>query len=68
MTAILIRIFIKYGAAALVARGILTHDISDSLASDPDIAMALNIIVGGALGCVAEGCHYAVTLLRRRGQ
>lgn len=60
MTAVLIRIGLRYGAAVLVARGFLTDDAGSSLATDPDIQLALGV----ALGAAAEGWYF---LARRFG-
>ncbi len=50
MTSVLIRIALRYGAAYLVARGLLTDDAGAMLAGDPDVEMA----IGVAVGAVAE--------------
>jgi hypothetical protein len=51
MTAVIIRIALRYGAAYLVARGFLSADDGATLATDPDVQM----LVGAGLGAVAEG-------------
>lgn len=54
MTFVIIRIALRYGAAALVARGLLSPDDGATLATDPDVQM----LVGLAMGAVAEGWHF----------
>lgn len=60
MAAVLIRIALRYGAAYFVARGFLSEDAGNTLATDPDVQMA----IGVALGAVAEGWYYVA---RRMG-
>lgn len=60
MTSVLIRIGLRYGAAYLVARGLLSPEDGATLATDPDVQM----LVGAAMGAAAEGWYY---LARRFG-
>ena len=59
MTGPLARIIVRYLAGALVAYGLITPDVADSGATDPDSALA----VGAALGVLVEGV-YAVAKAR----
>lgn len=61
MLPVLIRIGLRYGAATLVARGLLGADDAAAISSDPDIAMAIEIGIGGAIGIGTEVWHYIVT-------
>lgn len=60
MAAVLIRIALRYGAAVLVARGFLSDDAGNTLATDPDVQLA----IGVALGALAEGWYFVA---RRMG-
>ncbi|KQZ81864.1 hypothetical protein ASD64_08880 [Mesorhizobium sp. Root157] len=60
MASVIIRIGLRYGAAYLVARGLLSPDDGATLATDHDVQMLL----GTAMGAVAEGWYY---LARRFG-
>ena len=51
MISVIIRIGLRYGAAYLVARGLLSPDDGATLATDPDVQMALGV----AMGAAAEG-------------
>lgn len=55
MTSVIIRIGLRYGAAYLVARGLLSPDDGASLATDPDVQM----LIGTAMGAAAEGWYWA---------
>jgi len=54
MTAVLVRIGLRYGAGILIAKGLLAPEAGMSLAQDPDIAMALQIAAGVVAGAVSE--------------
>jgi len=58
MTAIIVRIALRYAAGALVARGLLGADDATGLTTDPDVAMALQTGIGLALGAASEGWYY----------
>jgi hypothetical protein len=51
MTAVVARIVLRYGAAALIMRGLLSPADADTIINDPDLQM----LVGVAIGAVAEG-------------
>ena len=59
MNAAIIRILLRYASAALVARGYLSEGDGSMLASDPDLAMALETGLGIACGALAEGWYWA---------
>ncbi len=42
----IIRIILRYGAGALVAKGYLTPDAGATLATDPDILIAAGALIG----------------------
>jgi hypothetical protein len=52
-----VRIALRYLAAYLVARGLLTEGDGSMLSSDPDLAMLLETGVGFASGAIAEGWY-----------
>jgi len=51
MTAVLARIALRYAAAALITRGLLSADDGVTVMNDPD----LQLLVGAGLAAVAEG-------------
>ncbi len=59
MIPIIIRIGLRYGAAALVTRGLLGADDAAAISSDPDIAMAIEVGIGTVIAGVTEVWHWA---------
>ncbi|RVC75150.1 hypothetical protein EN745_28245 [Mesorhizobium sp. M4A.F.Ca.ET.022.05.2.1] len=57
MIAVIIRIALRYGAAVLVARGLLGAGDAAALSGDPDIQMALEAGIGLAIGLGTEAWH-----------
>lgn len=53
MTAVLSRILARYVSGALVAYGLIPHEVGQELAMDPDVALML----GAVIGAVAEGFY-----------
>lgn len=51
---VLIRILLRYIAAALVAKGMLSPGLGDMLALDPDVSAVIEILAGGMAALVAE--------------
>ena len=58
MTSVIIRIALRYLAAALVAKGVFSPDIGGLLSSDPDISIMAEIAAGAAVGLAAEAWYY----------
>lgn len=58
MYGILIRIALRYGAAILVARGLLSDDVGNMIGNDTDIQMYIEMGSGILMGAVAEGWYY----------
>lgn len=58
---VFVRIALRYGAGFLVARGLLMEGDGNMLASDPQIAAALELAAGAVLGAVSEA-WYALAL------
>lgn len=54
-----IRILLRYGSAALVAKGLLPDEQASMIASDPEFASLIEMGAGLALGAVAEGWYWA---------
>lgn len=52
-----VRIGLRYLAAYLVAKGLLPTDVADLLASDPDLAIGVEAVVGLLLGGLVEGWY-----------
>ncbi len=57
---VLARILLRYVSGALVAYGLIPHEVGADLAMDQDVAL----VVGAVLGAAAEG-FYAIA--RRKG-
>lgn len=58
MTPVIIRIALRYSAGALVAHGLLDTDSGNALATDPDVAMAIETGAGLLIGAVSEGWYW----------
>lgn len=58
MTAVIIRIGLRYGAGYLVARGLLSAEDGGTFSADPDIQMLVETGAGIALGAVSEGWYW----------
>ena len=56
MSAVVIRIVLRYGAGLLVAKGLLAPEIGPALADDPDIQMVLEVGVGLVAGVLRSSC------------
>lgn len=54
MTAVLVRIALRYGAGILVAKGILAPEAGADLATDPDVLQVAQIGAGLIAGAMAE--------------
>jgi hypothetical protein len=54
MTAVLVRIALRYGAGILVAKGILAPEAGADLATDPDVLQVAQIGAGLVAGALAE--------------
>lgn len=59
MTAVIARIVLRYLSGALVAYGVIPHEVGAEVAMDPDLAL----ILGSAIGAVTEG-FYALAVKR----
>jgi len=64
MTAVLIRIALRYGAGALVLKGLLAPEVGVELADDPDVQMAIQVAAGFVAGIASEAWYF---LARRFG-
>ena len=60
MSAILARIVARYLAGALVAYGLIPHEVGQELAMDPDVALVL----GAAISAVTEAVY---AIAKRKG-
>jgi hypothetical protein len=58
MTAVFIRILLRYLAGILVARGLLSADDGGTFSADPDIQMAVETGAGLAIGVATEGWYW----------
>ena len=59
MPSVLIRIALRYGAAVLVARGLLMPGDADMLATDAELIAAIQIGAGVVAGLAAEAWYWA---------
>lgn len=64
MTAVIVRIALRYLAGALVAKGLLAPEDGVGLTADPEIAQAIQIAIGAGIGAATEFASY---LARRWG-
>ncbi|HEV7321596.1 MAG TPA: hypothetical protein VGO04_23585 [Ensifer sp.] len=62
MSAVVVRILLRYGAGLLVAKGMLAPEAGPALAEDPDLQMLLQVGAGLVAGAACEGWY----LLARR--
>jgi len=58
MTAVIIRIALRYVAAALVARGLFGAEDASAFSADPDIQAAIEAGIGLAIAAGTEWWHY----------
>jgi hypothetical protein len=58
MTTVIVRILLRYVAAALVAHGLLSPDLGGFISHDPDIETAVNVFAGAFLGVLSEGWYF----------
>jgi hypothetical protein len=58
MTSVIIRIALRYLAAALVAKGAFSPEIGDLLSNDPDMSIMVEIAAGAVVGRAAEAWYY----------
>ncbi|WP_045834463.1 hypothetical protein [Hyphomicrobium sp. 99] len=59
MTNIILRIGLRYVAAFLMARGLLSPDIGTTLAADDDVIQMIEVALGSLVGVAAEVWLYA---------
>lgn len=64
MTSVVARIVMRYLAAALVARGLLTEDIGAMLTGDADVIAAVTTVLGVVMAAAVEGWYYLARRLR----
>ncbi|WP_245270827.1 hypothetical protein [Rhizobium sp. Pop5] len=55
---VVVRIALRYLAAALVAKGVFSPDVGNLLSNDPDISMIVEIAAGAVIGLSAEAWYY----------
>lgn len=58
MTAVIVRIALRYLAGILVARGLLSADDGGTFSADPDIQMLVETGAGLAIGAATEGWYW----------
>jgi len=64
MTAIIIRIILRYASGALIAKGLLAPEDGISLTADPEVAQAIQLAIGAGVAAATEFAYY---LARRWG-
>ncbi|MCK8781118.1 hypothetical protein M0654_14115 [Rhizobium sp. NTR19] len=57
MTAVLIRIGLRYRAGALIAKGLIAPDVGLQIADDVDLQQAIEVGIGVAAGAASEICY-----------
>ncbi|RWO34728.1 MAG: hypothetical protein EOS10_00020 [Mesorhizobium sp.] len=58
MTAVIVRIALRYFAGILVARGLLSADDGAGFSTDPDLQMLIETGAGMVIGAVTEGWYW----------
>lgn len=58
MSAVIVRIVLRYAAGLLVAKGLVSTDIIDGVVGDPDVIQAVTLVTGVAVGVVAEAWYF----------
>lgn len=64
MSAVVARIVLRYGAGALVAKGLLDADTAAGISSDQDLVAIAQVAAGAAIGV---GTEFAYWLARKFG-
>lgn len=59
MITIVIRIALRYTAAFLMARGLISDDVGSTLAADADVSQMIELGLGSLVGVAAEAWLYA---------
>jgi type III secretory pathway component EscT len=59
MVPVIVRIGLRYVAAALVAKGIFTSADAGQFSTDPDVANLLEVSLGLAIGAATEAWYWA---------
>lgn len=59
MTGLFIRIALRYVAAFMVAKGLLSDEVGTTLAADSDIIQMIELATGALVGVAAEAWLYA---------
>ncbi|CAA2140428.1 hypothetical protein [Hyphomicrobium sp. ghe19] len=59
MISLIIRISLRYVAAFLMARGLLSPDVGMTLAADADVIQMIEVALGALVGVAAEAWLYA---------
>lgn len=57
MSAVIVRILLRYLAGALITKGLLSPEDGNMLTSDPDVAQLLEIGVGLGFGLASEAWY-----------
>lgn len=58
MSAVVIRILLRYAAGFLVAKGLVSTDMGADLASDPDVMALIEMGVGAVIVAGTEAWYY----------
>lgn len=58
MSAVVARIVLRYGAGALVAKGLLDADTAAGLSSDQDLIAVAQVAAGAAIGVGTEVAYW----------
>jgi hypothetical protein len=58
MTAVLVRIGLRYVAGALITKGIIAPDMGMQLAGDVDLQQGIELAIGAAAAVASEAWYY----------
>lgn len=64
MNGALTRIIARYGVGALAFWGVVSPGMAEVVASDPDVQLALNIALAGAVSVAVEGYYLVAKFIK----
>lgn len=58
MTAVLVRIGLRYAAGALITKGLVAPDVGMQIAGDPDLQQVFQVGLGLVAAAASEGFYF----------
>lgn len=58
MSAVITRIALRYAAATLITKGLLSPEVGNVISADPDVFQAMQFFLGAFFGALSEGWYY----------